>query len=135
MKIESADSLYKKGHLLINYALENTPEVNKLDSDENPYEEPPPKVKECYQKAVKAFEKCLELDPNFVNAWKEKAVCCNFLKMYEEGLFSIEKAIALKPDDFMLWNIKWICLYRLGRMEESNQAWKVMNDLGKKEKE
>jgi tetratricopeptide (TPR) repeat protein len=129
---KNAVAWFNKGNALLRIALSYLPKANSIDSDEDKFVEPPEVVKEKYQEALLAFEKYVQIEPNDATAWREIAGCYTFLGKYEEALINIEKAIAIKQDDFTIWNVKWIDLYRLGRMEESDQVWKIMNELGKK---
>lgn len=129
---KNAVAWYNKGETLLRIALLSLPKTNTLDSDEDKYVDPSENVKEKYRQAIEAFEKYVQIDATDATAWRELAGCYSFLGMYEEALVNIDKAIAITQDDYMIWNVKWICLYRLGRMDESDQVWKIMNELRKK---
>lgn len=129
----NATAWYNKGNALLRIGLSLMPKENSADSDEDEYKNPPEIVCEKYKSALAAFQKYVELVPKDANAWREIAGCLAFLGLWEEALENIEKALAIDQSDFMIWNIKWLCLYKLNRMEESNQVWQIMNNLVKKQ--
>ena len=75
-----------------------------------------------YDLALKAYEKAIELKPDYADAWTNKGVTLDELGRYEEALKAYEKAIELKPDDADVWTNKGDALVDLGRYEEALKA-------------
>ena len=50
-----------------------------------------------YEEALKAYDKAIELKPDFSVAWNNKAFSFSSLGRYEEALNAYDKAIELKP--------------------------------------
>lgn len=70
-------------------------------------------------KAISAFTKAIELDPNFHKAYRERAGAYYFKRKYEEALNDAKKAIELDPND--CWNYAQIgrVYMQLGKTEEA----------------
>ena len=75
-----------------------------------------------YNSALKAYEKAIELKPDYVEAWSNKGVTLGDLGRHEEELEAADKAIKLKPDSVEPWSNKSAVLGELGRHEESLEA-------------
>lgn len=90
--------------------------------------------KEClsnekYPIALSAFEKAINLHPNFFEAWnnKGKTQCC--LTTYEEAIQSYKKTIELKPNFFVPWQNKGFAESKLALYEEAIQSYKKAIEL------
>ena len=70
-----------------------------------------------YEEAIKAYDKAIELKPDYQKAWYNKGIALRKLYSYEEALEAFNKAIEIKPDDHDAWNNKGIALKKLGRYE------------------
>jgi tetratricopeptide (TPR) repeat protein len=51
-----------------------------------------------YAGAIKDFDKAVELDPKFMQAYHTRAICFGELKKYDKALADFDKAIELDPD-------------------------------------
>jgi tetratricopeptide (TPR) repeat protein len=67
-----------------------------------------------YQEALAAYDKAIELKPDYPEAWFNKGNTLAELKRPEEALAAYDKAIELKPDFPEAWFNK-ACLYSLNR--------------------
>ena len=75
-----------------------------------------------YELALKAFDKTIELKPDFADAWSIKGTVLGQLGKYADALQAINKAIELKPAFAEAWYNKGIILGKLGRYNEGLQA-------------
>jgi tetratricopeptide (TPR) repeat protein len=75
-----------------------------------------------YEHALEAYEKAIELKPDYAGAWCNKGVALGRLDRHEEALKAYEKAIELKPDYAGAWYNKDVALGKLGRYEEALKA-------------
>jgi tetratricopeptide (TPR) repeat protein len=73
--------------------------------------------------ALQAFEKAIQLDPNYTNAWDGKGWSMYRQNNYEEALEAFEKAIQLDPNYTNAWDGKGWSLYKLGKYEEALQPF------------
>ncbi|WP_135605447.1 tetratricopeptide repeat protein [Methanococcoides sp. NM1] len=59
-----------------------------------------------YDKALEYFDKALEINPDYVDAWNNKGLTLNKLNEFENASESFDKALDINPDDADLWNNK-----------------------------
>lgn len=59
---------------------------------------------EDYFKAIKVYQKALEIKPDSYEIWSNLAVVYLNLKEHSKAKESIQKAIEIKPDEYGLWN-------------------------------
>lgn len=75
------------------------------------------------EEALQAYDKAIELDPQFTSAWDGKGLALYGLGRYEEALQAFDKAIELDPQlENSLCN-KGLALYGLGKDEEAIEAF------------
>lgn len=82
-----------------------------------------------YRSALEAFEKAIELKPDYAETWFNKGVILHKLGRHEEELRAYERAIELKPDDAGAWNNKGVALGKLGRHGESLRAFERVVEI------
>ncbi len=75
-----------------------------------------------YELALKAYDKAIELKPDYTVAWHNRGFTLGKLGRHEEALKAFDKAIELKPDDARAWNNRGVALGKLGRYEEALEA-------------
>jgi tetratricopeptide (TPR) repeat protein len=75
-----------------------------------------------YEKALQAYEKTIELDPDYAGAWYNKGVSLVKLDRHKESLKAFEKVLELDPDNAGAWYNKGVSLVNLGRYKESLKA-------------
>jgi len=73
-------------------------------------------------KSVEAFDKALNIDPEWAMAWSAKADAFSDMGRYDLALEAQEKSIELDPEDIFAWSDKAAFLRALGKFEESLQA-------------
>lgn len=78
--------------------------------------------KRKYNDAIYAYQKAIEINPNYEYAWSAMAGAFVNLNKNEEGLNASEKAIELNQNDSTSWNNKAAALVNLGRNEEGLRA-------------
>lgn len=82
-----------------------------------------------YTSALAAFDKVVELKPDFAPAWFGKGVALGKLGLQEEELKAYDKLIELKPDDEKVWYIKGVTLGLHGQYEEALKAFNKVIEL------
>ena len=58
---------------------------------------------EAYEEALVCYEKALEIDPMYSDAWNNHGITLRRLERYEESLISFNKAVKLAPIDKIAW--------------------------------
>ena len=72
-----------------------------------------------HAEALKAFEKAIEIDPTYHEAWFNKGVALGDLGKHAEALKALEKAIEIDPSDDEVWFNKGLLLADLEKYEEA----------------
>jgi tetratricopeptide (TPR) repeat protein len=86
-------------------------------------------------KALNAYNKAIELKPDYVEAWIKKGNELCALGDYDNGIKAFNKAIELKPDCAEAWYNKANRLEEIGnRSIEASIAYKKAIELNKKRK-
>jgi tetratricopeptide (TPR) repeat protein len=71
------------------------------------------------------YDKILEVDPNYMQVWEDKAYAFCFLERYSEANECLDKALSLSsasnPDNYCLYKAKAYILNRLGRPNEADK--------------
>ena len=75
-----------------------------------------------YELALVAFDKAIEIKPDYVEAWSNKGVTLGKLGKYDEAVKCFDEAIEIKPDYAEAWYNKGVALGKLGRHEEALKA-------------
>ncbi|MDK2907237.1 MAG: hypothetical protein PWQ66_1198, partial [Petrotoga sp.] len=78
---------------------------------------------ERHKEAIEAFDKAIEINPQFAEAWINKGVDLAELERYEEALKAFDKAIEIKPQYAQAWFKKGFALGELGKYEEALKAY------------
>ncbi|MFC2011271.1 tetratricopeptide repeat protein [Chloroflexota bacterium] len=76
-----------------------------------------------YEEALKAYNKAIELDPQYVLAWNNKGNTLGELGRHEEALEAYNKAIEIDPKDALAWNNRGVTLYKLEKYQEALEAY------------
>jgi len=56
------------------------------------------------EKQIDYYTKCLELDPNNLDAWHNKGFALAVLKKYEKAIRCYDKALGINPKTVGVWN-------------------------------
>lgn len=70
-----------------------------------------------YEEAVGSYDKALELQPNYHQAWYNRGLALSNLGRHEVAVASFDKVLELQPDKRDAWNNRGIALSTLGRHE------------------
>ena len=74
-------------------------------------------------KAIKAFDKAIEISPEHTDAWYNKGLALSDLENYEEARKAYDKAIEINPKHADAWYNKGLALYALENYEEAIKAY------------
>ncbi|MFW9996685.1 MAG: tetratricopeptide repeat protein, partial [Candidatus Odinarchaeota archaeon] len=88
---------------------------------------------EKLNRAVKVFNRVIEIEPDFYEAWYNKGITLDKQNDYSEAAKAYEKAIEIKPDFYEAWNNKGTALANQGNYSEAAKAYdkatKIKPDL------
>lgn len=70
-----------------------------------------------WHKAIKYFNKTLELNPEHTNSYRYRAYCYKMIKKYEQSLIDYNKAIKFAPDDTSLYEDKAMVYYAMNDLD------------------
>ena len=76
-----------------------------------------------YEEAIRAYEKAVVINPNYVTAWKNIGNVLYSLGRYNESLAAYDKAIEIVPSYPLAWYNKGLVLEMLGRYDEAVKAY------------
>ncbi|MCJ7444802.1 MAG: tetratricopeptide repeat protein [Methanotrichaceae archaeon] len=82
-----------------------------------------------FDEAIQAYDKAIDLDPNFAKGWKTKGSALFGLGKYDEAIAAYDKAIQLDPNDAEAWNNTGHALESLGKTSEANAAYGKAKEL------
>ncbi len=71
-----------------------------------------------YEEAIASFDKAIEFEPDFHEAWNNRGAALGYLERYEEVIASCDKAIEFEPDFHEAWSNRGNALRNLERYEE-----------------
>ena len=92
----------------------NTANAKELYQQGNTYYE-----LQRYQKAIAAYDRAIEIKPNYSLSWNGKGATLYELKQYEDALIAYDKAIQLQPSYLDAWKGRAFTLYKLNRYSEA----------------
>lgn len=76
-----------------------------------------------YNESIQAFDKALEMSPDYVPAWINKGMLLRMQGKYGESLNAYNKAIEINSDEALAWFGKGNLLYKMERYEDAQKAW------------
>ena len=78
-----------------------------------------------YEEALLSYDKVLELNPDFILAWRKKAeILANDLNYSEQSIHCYEQIISIDCNDYRAWVDRGVQLVRLGRFQEALESLK-----------
>jgi tetratricopeptide (TPR) repeat protein len=80
-----------------------------------------------YDEAVEAYDKAVEIDPEYAEAWYNKGGVLYLQGKYNEAIQAFDKAIEIDPQLLFTWEAKGNALKSLGRTAEANAAFAKTN--------
>jgi len=75
-----------------------------------------------YHEALVAFDRAIQFDPNFANAYNNKGIALRDLKHYNEALAAYDHAIQLDPNFVVAYHNKAFVLERIGKSKGAQLA-------------
>lgn len=72
-----------------------------------------------YEDAIESYEKVVEIEPDFFQAWNGLGKTFYDIKRYKEALKAYNSAIKLENNDKEAWRDRGFTLYKLGRYEDA----------------
>lgn len=82
-----------------------------------------------YDEAIKAFDKAIDINPQYEAAWYLKGAALNRQGMYNESIQAYDKAIEINPRNESAWHGIGITLGNLGKYDEAVQAFDRAIDI------
>jgi tetratricopeptide (TPR) repeat protein len=82
-----------------------------------------------YRDALVAFDKAIELNPQYADAWRIKGALLNCLGKYDESLKAWNKVIEIDPQDAVAWTNKGFSLYGKSEYEEAANVFDMATQL------
>ena len=72
-----------------------------------------------YRKELASYDKAIEINPNFDDAWNNRGIALKDLGRHEQAVASYDKAIEINPNHDDAWNNRGIALGELGKYEQA----------------
>jgi tetratricopeptide (TPR) repeat protein len=85
--------------------------------------------KKEYSEAIKWYDKAIELDPKYADAWYNKGNALNSLGKYEEAIENFDKALKIDPNYASAWNNKGYAIDKLGKYQEAIEHYNKAIEL------
>jgi tetratricopeptide (TPR) repeat protein len=76
-----------------------------------------------YEEAIRAYSRAVEINPNYVTAWKNIGNVLYSLGRYNESLAAYDKAIEIVPSYPLAWYNKGLVQDKLGRYDEAVKSY------------
>ena len=65
--------------------------------------------------AIKAYDKAIEINPQYSDAWNNKGIALDNLNKSDEAIKAYDKAIEINPHNSIAWYNKGNALYKLSK--------------------
>ena len=75
-----------------------------------------------YNESLIYFDKAIDIDQNFSEAWVAKGVAFHNMKQYNESITCYNKALDLNPRDAEIWHLKGVTFNDWGKFEEAAES-------------
>jgi serine/threonine protein kinase len=82
-----------------------------------------------FTEALAAYDKSIQLNPNYADAYAGRGASLSSLDRYSEALAAIDRAIQLNPDNTYSWSIRGYALENLGRHGEALKSYETAIQL------
>ena len=79
--------------------------------------------KKEYNNAIQCYDKAIEIDANYADAWYNKGAVLDDLLNHNEAIQCFDKALEIDPNNAYAWSYKGVTLYKLGKRDESIQCY------------
>ena len=78
---------------------------------------------EDYNVAERIFDRVVQLNPDYAEAWSNKGVALGNLGKFDESIKCYEEAIKINPNLAEVWSNKGVALGNLGKFDESIKCY------------
>ncbi len=85
-----------------------------------------------HEEALKAYEKAVEINPQYAKAWFYKGFALGEFERHEEALRAYEKAIEMNRQYAKAWYAKGVALAKVGKHEETKEAYEKAIEIDPK---
>jgi tetratricopeptide (TPR) repeat protein len=85
-----------------------------------------------YDDAIQAFDKAIQINPQYEAAWFLKGAALNRRGMYDDAIQAYDKAIEISPRNESVWHGKGITLGNLDKFDEAIQAFDTAIEINPK---
>jgi len=82
-----------------------------------------------YDHAISHFNAALAIDPNFAEAWNQRAIAYYYKEDYHASIVDSDQAIRLMPCHFGAWSGKGHCHAHLGQLDQALHAYRKALDI------
>jgi tetratricopeptide (TPR) repeat protein len=82
-----------------------------------------------YDEAVQAYDKAIDINPQYAEAWAGKGAALYDQHKYDEAIQAFDKAIDIDPQYIIAWLLKGISLADQGKYNEAVQAYDKAIDI------
>jgi len=82
-----------------------------------------------FGKAVEYYNKALEINPKYDDAWNNKGAALSDLGRKEEAIRCYDKALEINPKSAVVWYNKGVTLANLGRKEEAKRCFEKSKEI------
>jgi tetratricopeptide (TPR) repeat protein len=82
-----------------------------------------------FEKAIECYDKALEIDPEFSEAWFAKGVALHNMQRYNEAIECYDSALALNSQNAAIWAVKGTTLEELGRSDEAAECYGIAAEM------
>lgn len=72
-----------------------------------------------YTEAIASYDKALEINPNYSEAWNNRGTALSGLGNYTDAVVSYDKALKIDSNYSKAWNNRGIALYNLGKYNDA----------------
>ena len=79
----------------------------------------PPSVLGRYQEAVRAYDRAIETNPRYAEAWNNKGNALTRQRKYDEALWCYDKALEIDRNYKEVWLNKRFVYIRMGRRNDA----------------
>lgn len=84
---------------------------------------------EKFNDAIRCFELCLRIDPQFVNAWIKKGYTHFHLAEYSVAISCYDNALDLDINNFEAWNFKGLAYYKMNNLLKAIECCEKSIDI------
>ncbi len=114
---DTVDALIRKGNAYEDQGFED------LESSDEGLSKHAPKLKPYFDKAMKCYDKAIEIDPKDADAWNVKGGLLDHLNRFDEAITCYDKALKINPKYAWIWCNKGHTLTDLKKFDEAIKCY------------